>query len=56
MMHEHLKLVNTEAVDYLTRKYAAGVAVYDEIEKQTLEMAEMKAKGIFKKFPNRFKK
>lgn len=55
MMHEHLKLVNAEAVDYLTGKYADGVAVYDEIEKQTLEMADMMAEGIFKKFPNRFR-
>ncbi|MGE5396539.1 MAG: hypothetical protein ACM3MK_03260 [Chitinophagales bacterium] len=37
-------------VDYLTGKYAAGVAVYDDIEKQTLEMADMMAEGIFKKF------
>ncbi|MDD2234849.1 MAG: hypothetical protein PHZ11_08795 [Desulfitobacteriaceae bacterium] len=49
-----MKLVNSEAVDYLTGKYAAGVAVYDKIEKQTLEMADMMAKGIFKQFPNRF--
>ncbi len=46
MMHTHLKLVNAEAVYYLTGKYAAGVAVYDEIEKQTLEMADMMARGI----------
>ncbi|NLX88402.1 MAG: acetylglutamate kinase [Syntrophomonadaceae bacterium] len=56
MMQEHLRLVYNEAVNYLTGNYAAGVAVYDEIEKQTLEMADMMARGIFKQFPKRFKK
>jgi len=56
MMQEHLRLVYNEAVNYLTENYAAGVAVYDEIEKQTLEMADMMARGIFKQFPKRFKK
>ena len=54
MMHQHLKLVKAEAVDILTGNYSAGIAVYDEIEEQTLEMADMMAKGIFKQFPNRF--
>jgi hypothetical protein len=55
MWREHLELVNTEAVNYLTGNYAAGVAIYDEIERQTLEMADMMARGIFKRFPRRFR-
>lgn len=54
MMHEHLKLVKAEAVDILTGNYSAGIAVYDEIERQTLEMADMMSKGIFKQFPCQF--
>lgn len=55
MMHKHLKLVNAEAVYILTGNYSAGVAVYDEIEKQTLQMADMMAEGIFEQFPGKFK-
>jgi hypothetical protein len=56
MMHTHLGLVNAEAVDILKGDYAAGVAIYDKIEKQTLQMADMMAEGIFKQFPEMFKK
>lgn len=56
MMHEHLALVKAEAVGYLTGDYAAGVAVYDRVERQTLKMADMMAIGIFKQFPEKFKK
>lgn len=56
MMHQHLKLVKTEAVYILTGSYSPGVAVYDEIELQTLKMADMMAEGIFKQFPCYFKK
>lgn len=56
MMHEHLELVKTEAVYILTGNYSPGIVVYDEIEIQTLEMADMMAKGIFKQFHCRFKK
>jgi hypothetical protein len=54
MLHEHLALVNDEEVYYLTGNYAAGVAIYDEVERQTLEMADMIAFGIFKQFPEQF--
>lgn len=54
MMHEHLMLVNSKAVDILSGNYAAGIAVYDEIERQTLRMADMISKGIFNQFPNEF--
>lgn len=54
MLHTHLALVKAEAVDLLNKNYAAGIAVYDEIEKQALEMADVMSRGIIKQFPNAF--
>ncbi|GIM28855.1 hypothetical protein CPJCM30710_15210 [Clostridium polyendosporum] len=55
MLHKHLALVKAEAVAMLTKNYAAGIAVYDEIENQALEMADVMAEGIIKQFPEIFK-
>lgn len=54
MLHEHLALTKSEAVDILTANYAKGIKVYDEIEKQALKMANVMAKGIVKQFPENF--
>lgn len=54
MLHEHLALTKSEAVDILTSNYAEGIKVYDEIEKQALKMADVMAKGIVKQFPENF--
>lgn len=54
MLHKHLMLVKAEAVAILTKDYVAGIKVYDEIEKQSLGMADAMTQGIVKQFPGRF--
>ena len=50
LMNHHLKLVESEAVLLLTRKYEANIAIYDEIERQSLVMADEMSRGIIRKF------
>ena len=54
MMHAHLSLVKAEAVNMLTKNYEAATSVYDEIERQSLEMADTMAAGIINQSPYRF--
>ncbi len=54
MLHEHLALTKAEAVSFLTKDYAKGISLFDEIEKQALKMADVMATGIIKQFPNEF--
>jgi hypothetical protein len=56
MLHEHLRMTKDEAVLRLTKKYNFDIAVYDQIEKQALEMADAFTEGIVKQFPNIFNK
>ena len=54
MLYEHLRLVKAEAIDMLRKNYQSGVDIYDEIEIQALEMADIMAQGIIRQFPNKF--
>ncbi|MCM2533976.1 hypothetical protein NDK43_18405 [Neobacillus pocheonensis] len=54
MMNQHLRLTKSEAVYMITKDYAADVAIYDEIEKQALGMADDFSNGIIKQFPHLF--
>lgn len=54
MLHEHLALTKSEAVNILTGNYADSINLYDKIEEQALKMADVLAKGIVKQFPKKF--
>lgn len=54
MLHEHLSLTKSEAVERLNRNYAADIKLYDEIQNQALKMADMMSGGIIKQFLNHF--
>jgi hypothetical protein len=54
MLYNHLKLTKAEAVAILTKNYEESIRLYDEIEKQALEMADMMIKGIIKQFHYKF--
>lgn len=55
MLHQHLQLIKSEAVNALNKNYEARIAVYDKIENQSLQMADMLSKGLINQFPNKFK-
>lgn len=46
MLHDHLKLTETEATERLTGKYEQDVSLFDAIEDQALIMADDMADGI----------
>jgi len=50
MLRHHLALVKDQAVYMLTQNYEAAVAVYDDIELQSLGMADVMAEGIIRQF------
>jgi len=54
MLHKHLALTKSEAVNMLTGKYEEGITVFDQIEKQAIEMADVMTYGIIRQFPGNF--
>jgi hypothetical protein len=54
MMHRHLKLTTDEAVARLQGDYARDVALYDRVEDEILQMADVLSDGIVAQFPDRF--
>lgn len=50
MLNTHLKLVEQEATLRLQGNYAQDIALYDAIEEQALEMADMMSRGIIAQF------
>ncbi len=55
MMYDHLAMTKAEAVDILTGKYEAGIIMFDDIERQALDMADMMTHGIVSQFPEKFR-
>lgn len=54
MLREHLSLTQTEAVAILSMDFETGIQVFDNVELQALEMADMMTEGIVRQFPRRF--
>lgn len=54
MLYEHLSLTKQEAVSMLQNNFQQGIEVYDDIEKQALEMADYMTSGIIMQFPRPF--
>ena len=54
MLFDHLRLVETEAVQMLQGNYQGSIATYDAVEEQSLEMADEMWRGIVRQFPRRF--
>ena len=54
MLHEHLGLTTNEVVTRLKHQWAANLRVYDLINKQALQMADMLSSGIIGQFASRF--
>ncbi|NLK07902.1 MAG: acetylglutamate kinase [Firmicutes bacterium] len=54
MFFIHLRLVNDLAVTLLENRYEENIQVYDTLELEALEMADVMARGILREFPRRF--
>ena len=54
MMHMHLNLTLTEAVDQLSGKYVRSVKDFDVVENEILTMADTLSNGIIAQFPGKF--
>jgi hypothetical protein len=54
MFFDHLALTKSEAVSILNKDYKTGVQLYDQIEKEALEMSDAISEGIMKQFPHIF--
>jgi hypothetical protein len=52
MLYQHLELTKAEAVARLNNEYTKDIDLYDQIEKQALQMADIMSYAIIQQFPN----
>lgn len=54
MFYTHLDLTKQEAIFMINMNYQKDIEVYDKIEKQAREMADMIADAMIRLYPNMF--
>lgn len=54
MFYRHLELTKQEAIFMINMEYQKDIEVYDEIEEQAREMADMISEAMIKLYPNMF--
>ena len=54
MIHKHLRLGKDQLTYYLNKDFRSGVALFDEIQRHVLDMADTMTNGIIKQFPKHF--
>lgn len=54
MFYSHLAMTKDEAVNILSKNYKNSIVLFDNIEKEALEMADMMTQGIVMQFPQYF--
>ncbi|WP_425435913.1 LysM peptidoglycan-binding domain-containing protein [Oceanobacillus senegalensis] len=52
MFYTHLNLTKQEAITMINKDYQKDIAIYDEIEKQAREMADMISEAMIKLYPD----
>nr|WP_144924824.1 LysM domain-containing protein [Paenibacillus bovis] len=52
MFYTHLRLTKDEAISMINKDYEKDIAIYDEIEKQAREMADMISDAMIKLYPD----
>lgn len=50
LLHEHLRMTMDEAVARLSGEYTKDIVIFDIIEEQALDMADVMSSGIIKQF------
>jgi hypothetical protein len=54
LLFDHLAMTKKEAVAYITHNFGDSITVFDQIEKQALQMADYMTSGIVAQFPDSF--
>lgn len=55
MFYSHLALTKNEAVNMIQKNYKGSIDVFDQIETEALEMADMISEAIIMQFPESFR-
>ncbi|MFR4351596.1 MAG: acetylglutamate kinase [Roseburia sp.] len=54
MLDSHLAMTKQEAADFISKNYEASVSIFERIEQEALDMADMMTGGILLQFPSLF--